>query len=212
MYRFDIINLLIQNHGYTRYLEIGVEDGDAVHSVRCGLKHGVDPASRQATFQIPSDEFFALIRPDVKYDCIFVDGMHEEEQVLRDIHNALEHLSEGGTIVVHDVNPPTAWHQRDYDVAKLNGCRLWNGTVWRSWVRLRATRTDLQMFVVDTDWGCGVIQRGSQNRIVLPEAFSYSDFERSRAVWLNLVSPADFLASLRSPTPALQRLGAAPAP
>jgi hypothetical protein len=194
MYRFDIINQLIEKHGYRRYLEIGVEGGDAVASVRCALKHGVDPASRMATFQLPSDEFFAIIRPEIRYDCVFVDGMHEEEQVLRDIDNSLAHLNEGGTIVVHDCNPPTAWHQRDYEEAKLNGCRQWNGTVWRSWVRLRATRPDLNMAMVDTDWGCGVIQRGAQECITLPSPFTYADMDARRQEWLNLISANDFVA------------------
>lgn len=192
MYRFDIINLLIEKHGYRRYLEIGVEGGDAVRAVRCALKHGVDPASRNATFLLPSDEFFDLLRADYRYDCIFVDGLHEEEHVLRDVEHSLAHLNEGGTIVVHDVNPPTAWHQRDYEEAKLNGCRQWNGTVWRAWVRLRATRPDLTMAVVDTDWGCGLIQRGSQERLELPSPFTYAQFEQNRAEWLNSISPDQF--------------------
>lgn len=195
VYRFDLINLLIEHHQYERYLEIGVEGGDAQRSVRCALKHGVDPASEHATFRVPSDEFFASLRPDAQYDCIFVDGMHEEEQVLRDVDNALRHLSPGGTIVVHDCNPPSAWHQRDYEEAKLNGCRQWNGTVWRAWVRLRATRPDLKMLTVDIDWGCGVIQRGEQECIELPEAFSYDDFAERRAEWLNLISASELRAA-----------------
>ena len=193
MYRFDIINRLIEGNAYQRYLEIGVEGGDAQRAVRCALKHGVDPASDHATFRVPSDEFFAGLSSEVEYDCIFVDGMHEEEQVLRDIENSLRHLSAGGTIVVHDVNPPSEWHQRDYEVAKQNGCRQWNGTVWRAWVRLRATRPDLRMLMVDTDWGCGVIQRGSQRCIELPQPFGYEQLEQHRAEWLGSVSPAVFL-------------------
>jgi hypothetical protein len=199
-YRFDLINLLIEHNHYERYLEIGVEGGDAVRSVRCALKHGVDPASDHATFRVPSDEFFASIGPDTQYDCIFVDGLHEEEQVLRDIDNALCHLSPGGTILVHDCNPPTAWHQRDYEEAKLNGCRQWNGTVWRAWVRLRATRPDLKMVMVDTDWGCGVIQRGQQQCIELPAAFTYGDFAEHRAEWLNSISPSEFQAAFTKPS------------
>jgi hypothetical protein len=192
MYRFDILNHLIEKRGYRRYLEIGVEGGDAQRSVRCELKHGVDPASANATFQLPSDEFFGIVRPDLKYDCIFVDGMHEEEQVLRDVENSLLHLSEHGTIVVHDCNPPTAWHQRDYEQALQNGCRQWNGTVWRAWVRLRASRSDLTMSTVDTDWGCGLIERGGQTLIELPSPFAYEDFERRRSEWLNLISVDEF--------------------
>jgi hypothetical protein len=192
MYRFDIINGLIEKNEYRRYLEIGVEGGDAVRSVRCALKHGVDPASSNATFQLPSDDFFGLLRADFMYDCIFVDGMHEEEQVMRDIDNSLAHLNPGGTIVVHDLNPPTAWHQRDYEVAKLNGCRQWNGTVWRAWVRFRASRPDLTLAVVDTDWGCGIIQRGSQECLDLPNPFTYAQLEADRTRWLNLISVDEF--------------------
>ncbi len=192
MFRFDIINQLIQKRRYKRYLEIGVEGGDAVRAVRCELKHGVDPASKNATFQVPSDEFFGIIRPDLKYDCIFVDGLHTEDQTMRDIENSLAHLSAGGVIVVHDVNPPTEWHQRKYEIAKQNGCRQWNGTVWRAWVRLRAERPDLSMACVDTDWGCGIIEPGEQQCIQLLPGFTYAEFEAERAHWLNLITPAEF--------------------
>ncbi len=61
MYRFDIINTLIKKFGYQRYLEIGVEDGEAFSQVYCAVKQGVDPYSANATFRIPLDEFFAMI-------------------------------------------------------------------------------------------------------------------------------------------------------
>jgi hypothetical protein len=34
--------------------------------------------------------------------------------------------------------------------------------VWKSWVKLRCTRPDLDMNVINIDWGVGVIQRGTQ--------------------------------------------------
>jgi predicted O-methyltransferase YrrM len=37
-----------------------------------------------------------------KFDIVFVDGLHIEEQSTKDIHNALKVLNENGTIVVHD--------------------------------------------------------------------------------------------------------------
>lgn len=67
MYRFDIINRLIQRYGYQRYLEIGVERGETFNNVQCAVKHGVDPFSDNATFRIPSNEFFAMIHDDVEY-------------------------------------------------------------------------------------------------------------------------------------------------
>jgi predicted O-methyltransferase YrrM len=125
-WRFDIINFLIKKIGAKRYLEIGVEDGDSINAIQCEKKHGVDPASKNATHRIESDEFFAMLAPSVKYDVVFVDGLHVADQAERDIVNSLEHLNDGGYIVVHDCNPPTAWHQRSVEEAKKNGYRCVN--------------------------------------------------------------------------------------
>ena len=109
VWRFDIINFLIQRIGATRYLEIGVEDGDSINAVKCQKKHGVDPASRNATHKLESDEFFEMLAPHVKYDIVFVDGLHVADQAERDIVNAINHLSLGGFIIVHDCNPKLEW-------------------------------------------------------------------------------------------------------
>jgi hypothetical protein len=198
MFRFDIINTLIKRYGYQRYLEIGVEEGEAFTNVQCAVKHGVDPYSVNATFRIPSDEFFAMINDDVEYDIIFVDGLHVEDQAQRDIENSLLHLSEGGIIVVHDCDPPNEWYQRSYEEAQLNGCRQWNGTTWRGFVNLRATRPDLEMCVVDTDWGCGIVRQDGEGQdiIDLPDNYSYADFQVHRKQWLNLISEQQFLQML----------------
>ncbi|MDO9213848.1 MAG: class I SAM-dependent methyltransferase [Methylococcales bacterium] len=197
MYRFDIINHLIQRYDYQRYLEIGVETGEAFNNVQCAVKHGVDPFSDNATFRIPSDEFFAMIHDDVEYDIIFVDGLHVEDQTQRDIENALLHLSDGGTIVVHDCNPPTEWHQRSYEDF-LQKYSDWNGTTWRGFVNLRATRPDIEMCVVDTDWGCGIIRLDGEGQDVidLPDNYSYTDFHARREEWLNLIPVEAFLQTL----------------
>ena len=195
--RFDIINHLIETYNYQSYLEIGVEDGDNLRQInsQCLIQHGVDPASQHANFKITSDQFFRIIKDEIKYDLIFIDGLHVEDQVERDIENALNHLEPNGTIVVHDCNPPSEWHQRSYEEAQKNGCRLWNGTVWRAFVKFRANRKDLEMSVVNLDWGCGIIRRGKQETIELPKdrTFTYSDLEKNRQEWLNLISGDDFL-------------------
>lgn len=202
MLRYDIINYLIHKNGYQRYLEIGVEDGHSIQQIKCNLIHGVDPASKNATFQIPSDEFFKMLdtfSPDTTYDIIFIDGLHVDEQVTRDINNSVRHLTPGGTIVVHDCNPPTEWHQRSYEEAQKNGCRQWNGTVWKSIIKARATRPDLEIRVVNTDWGCGIIKHLSpklawENKILtnVPEQLTYDYLAHHRTLALNLISIQQF--------------------
>lgn len=203
-YRFDIINHLINKYGFTKYLEIGVEDAHCFNLINCHLKHSIDPFSDKAVFKITSDEFFDIIKHDIEYDLIFIDGLHTFEQSIKDINNALLHIKPNGYIVIHDCNPPTEWHQRSYEEALKNNCRLWNGTVWKSFVLLRMTRPDLHMFVVDTDWGCGIIKFGNQDLITYDgissdissnNNISYHDFDNNRTKWLNLITVEQFYST-----------------
>lgn len=191
MKRTDIINHLIKKHNYRTYLEIGVRDPNGNFN-RISIEHkdGVDPAGN-CNYPIPSDEFFALIKghEDIKYDIIFIDGLHLEEQVDKDIQNSLKHLKGNGTIVMHDCNPPTYQHQ----IEKYDGVSAWNGTVWKSYVKLRLTDPNLKMYVIDTDWGVGVIQKGSQELFPQPEVLDYDFLETNRIELLNLISPEKFL-------------------
>lgn len=200
--RFEIINYLIRKYNYVNYLEIGVQEGICMQMVRCQIKHGVDPYSDAATFKIPSDELFIVlnhIAPRYVYDIIFVDGLHEEEQVTRDILNSLQHLSPNGTIVVHDCNPPTEWHQRSLEPGEDITGLEWNGTAWKSMVKFIATRDDLEINVVDTDWGCGLIRRKSvrdsevKSRLEIPDPLTYEFLANNRKQALNLISRQEFL-------------------
>ena len=39
---------------------------------------------------------------------------------------------------------------------------LWTGDCWKAWAKLRGSRKDLEMFIVKSDWGVGVIRKGKQ--------------------------------------------------
>ena len=41
----------------------------------------------------------------------------------------------------------------------------WTGDCWKAWVLIRSERDDINMFVVDTDYGCGVIKYGNQEKL-----------------------------------------------
>ncbi len=138
-----------------------------------------------------SDEFFAS--PRGLYDLMFVDGLHQEAQVARDLLNGLSVLAPGGTIVAHDCNLVTEFAQTE---APNGG--VWNGTVWKSWLRLRATRADLSMIVVDIDHGCGVLRGGRQELYPLPETLDFAFFDEHRKEALPLVSVDTFLSDLLS--------------
>jgi glycosyltransferase involved in cell wall biosynthesis len=192
MKRTNIINKLVEKNGYEKYLEIGVRSGVNFRPIKCPYKIGVDPdKSARATHFMTSDEFFEENK-DI-FDIIFIDGDHEEEQVLKDFDNALKALSPDGAIVMHDCNPINEWRQRPKE--EFDGLAMWNGTVWRAYVRLRQ-REDLSMCVVDTDEGTAVIQRGSQIPLKYNEPLEYKELEERREEMLNLISPKEWLKSM----------------
>lgn len=206
MQRYDIINELILKNGFTKYLEIGVrEPNDCFNLININTKHSVDPCYEVIApidYQFTSDQFFELLlgaklnlEPNYKWDIVFIDGLHESSQVDRDIANALAHLNPGGYIVLHDCNPPTIHHAREdfYDVSTPASSN-WNGTVWKAIYKYRATRPDLEIFTIDSDWGVGVIKVGSQECCDFDNPYyEYHKFNSNRANYLNLISVEEFL-------------------
>ena len=184
--RTEIVQRLINLYGYQSYLEIGVDKGRTFQFIRCPLKHGVDPRGNMATHTMTSDEFFSTL--DRNYDLIFIDGLHEAEQVKRDIHNALEHLSPGGVIVMHDCSPR---NEREQQVPQpQRRMKAWTGDVWKAFVHYRR-RPDLAMYVVNTNNGVGVIRRGRQTLLVVDNP-TFADFAHNRKAWLNLKTVIEF--------------------
>ena len=198
--RLDILQALICKFKYQSYLEIGVYRGDCFRKINIECKDGVDPSPVYSDDKrihiMTSDQFFESLSKDKIYDLIFIDGLHDHQQGLKDINNALEHLSEDGTIVLHDCNPPNEWQQRE--ISDFDGTGKFNGIVWRSFVETRAKRGNLNMFVVDCDWGIGVIQRSDKQDFLKfkcnnkDDITSYKWLEKNRKMALNLISSKDF--------------------
>lgn len=197
LHRYEIANQLIKKFNYTRYLEIGVHDGTNFRNIKIKHKDGVDPGREirnpsEVNYPITSDEFFEYIKDkNIKYDIIFVDGLHFDEQVYKDICNSLNHLTENGTVLCHDINPQWEIVQRKQR-ANIN---CWNGDCWKAWVQLRSELKNYSMEVVDTDYGVGIIRPGSQQLLTLPEFgfdLEYDYLEANRTNALNLISIEDF--------------------
>ena len=103
------INKLLASTAGKNYLEIGVNYGFTFEGVKAKNKLGVDPQKKFFTFSSGnhlkdnSDNFFKSNMS--KFDVIFIDGLHEYKQVLRDIVNSLNSLNKGGVILIDDVYP-----------------------------------------------------------------------------------------------------------
>ena len=193
--RTSIINHLIKIYDYKSYLEIGVRDLRNFNSIMCENKTGIDPNPLKLNKNIiikTSDKFFFELDKKVKFDVIFIDGLHLEDQVDRDIENSILHINDSGTIIMHDCNPPSEFHQRE--VYEVDGkLPQWNGTTWRSFVKNRMINNNVTMCVVDCDWGVGIMKKGNQKLLEYKDKFSYSYLEKNRIKALNLISVDDFL-------------------
>jgi len=189
MNRTNIINRLITHYGYRDYLEIGVDQAVNINAINIKSKIGVDPDPKTKIYypevhSITSDEFFQ--HWPHKFDIIFIDGLHHGEQVYKDINNALRYLNEGGTIVCHDMLPTDEIMQRVPREVKV-----WTGDCWKAWVRIRSENKNLFMQVVDTDFGCGIIQRGKQKLITFKK-LDYNSFVANKEKWMNIISYDEF--------------------
>lgn len=188
--RTDILNYLIKKNKFTTYLEIGVRDPNTgnFNNIKINSKLGVDPLPKVKQDNIyigTSDDFF--LHNKKKFDIIFIDGLHMMEQVDKDIENSLNCLNEGGLLLLHDCNPPTEFHQRE------NYCvdgkyPSWNGTVWKSIVKLRFNRDDLKVNVIDTDWGVGIISKSQNEKLIDTVDLEYKNLEDNRENMLGLIS------------------------
>ena len=106
MKRTDIINALIAKYGYKSYLEVGTQDPKSNFDlITAEHKVSIDPFPRgEVTFVGTSDEYFDSISDDVKFDIIFIDGLHEYGQLTKDCNNYYSKLKEGGIFAGHDYN------------------------------------------------------------------------------------------------------------
>ena len=202
MKRFDIINHLIRVNNYKSFLEIGTQEHINLSNIIIDKKVSVDPDPEvNADFILPSDDFFK--QNTDKFDIIFVDGLHHADFVYRDIINSLRILNPGGCVVVHDVIP-NSYESQLIPLEKTleTGSGIWNGDVWKGWIKLRTERKDLVMKVVDIDHGCGIIhptQYGNGDHL---ESYNNGYYEYNKDLIfasLNLISTEDFLSTFEIP-------------
>jgi hypothetical protein len=148
MQRWQIINKIIAENKFESYLEIGVQKGLNLQRVVAKYKFGVDPETKMRdVYKMTSDNYFATHSDN--YDLIFIDGLHEAEQVERDILNAWQRCK---VIVLHDCLPESELMQRVPRVA-----REWTGDVWRAFVGFREKYPNIKTEIHLTDYGIGVI-------------------------------------------------------
>lgn len=206
-FRYDVINFLLSSlNRETIYLEVGVRNPeDNYDRIISSTKYSVDPGiefkENPVDFKLTSDAFFEglstgkFLSADVKFDLIFIDGLHLADQVDRDIDNALKFIKDDGYVVLHDCNPPTEFHARETHHFEISPAgQNWNGTTWKAFLKTRY-RTDVFSCCIDTDWGVGIISPqlvlGPQPTIPNP-FYEYAVLNTNRKDLLNLMDFDNF--------------------
>ena len=155
--RWELINEIIKKKNYSNYLEIGCFDNECFSKINIINKVGVDPM-KGGTIKKTSDEFFETNIE--KFDIIFIDGLHEYDQIKRDIINSIKFLKEDGTIMCHDSLPEEYSEQTvPYSLG------IWVGDVWKAIVEFR-TKKDLDTCVCTIDHGVTVIKKRPNNNLL----------------------------------------------
>lgn len=199
--RSQLINYLIKTYNFKTYLEIGLDDGYNFKRIECESKESVDPyfqddhskydltfnddlpyeIKSMLTYRMTSDDFF---KQNTKtYDIIFIDGLHTEEQVGKDIINSIKILNDNGLIVVHDCLPKSKEAQI---IPRIQG--EWNGTVWKAIVELTKQGIDIKIW--EGDYGCAIIKKTTDEaKLHYPEESKYTweEFVNYRDKLINVI-------------------------
>lgn len=210
--RTQILNYLLQQlDRECNYLEIGVRfPEDNYNHIEAKNKFSVDPgienAENPVDFKMTSDVFFDsiangnILQKDIKFDVIFIDGLHLAHQVDKDIRNSLEYIKDDGFIVMHDCNPPTEWHARETFAFSLSPANVsWNGTTWKAFYKWRCKK-EVFSCCIDSDWGVGIISKTQdlgKNTMASNPFFEFHEFNANRKDALNLISFNDLKQLLK---------------
>jgi Methyltransferase domain len=182
-----------------------VDPSFAFSSARQTEWEAKNPANMAAKYiTATSDDFFAKADAVDGFDVVFIDGLHTYEQSLQDVFNSLDKLNDNGVIVMHDCKPPhvaaaypaaslqAAEDAQKDEATKVSGWDgIWCGDVWKTICHLRSRRQDLRVFVLDCDFGLGIVMKGKpDNNLDLStdqlNAMTYEDIFNGDGSLLNL--------------------------
>lgn len=185
--RYQIIQETINRKKYKSYLEIGCDKDEIFSKIKIDNKIGVDPSSG-GTIRDTSDNFFK--KNNIKFDIIFIDGLHFYDQVKKDIDNSLLFLNDNGVIFLHDCMPMCFMRQA---VPRATG--LWNGDVWKNIVESR-TKTEIDTYVIHADHGIGMILKRTNKKLLNLninnfKKIRFKDFFYNYKDYLNIVYQKD---------------------
>ena len=113
-------------------------------------KFGVDPESG-GNYRLTSDDFFEKYK-HIKFDVIFIDGLHHYLQCQRDAINSINSLNKNGVIFFHDMLPKNSFEEF---VPRKQAA--WTGDVWKVAVELNNSN-NCEFKIINVDYGIGILK------------------------------------------------------
>lgn len=201
---YKLINYIIQLKGYKSYLEVGVHFRYTFDRVICDSKLGMDPkfTERVDMYQLTSDDFFEMNKTNwfKKFDIVFIDGLHQAKQVLKDLQHSIDSLSPDGIVLLHDCLP----NSKEIQEGDWPTGAPWTGNVWKAMVDIRSMPF-LDSVTLDSDWGFGMVINRPNSCVLehhIPrggelEGLQWEDYEKDRQYLLRMIKNEDIVTFLK---------------
>jgi hypothetical protein len=207
--KYDLINWFAKEYNFSSYLEISTPttghyfdkvDPTYIKTKECinYFVKEIDSLYKTSGNTEMLDHNFSILpfenhlnrikSKNQKFDVIFIDSFHTVDYTIRDLETALTLVSDRGIIIMHDCFPDKEsligpWHLGN-----------WCGQTYEGYIRFLLTHNNLENFVMDIDYGCGIIRPFYKSEIKndfvidLNKLNDWNYFWSNHKVLLNLIS------------------------
>jgi hypothetical protein len=184
----QLLNYLIEKYSLDSYCEIGVQDTrNNFDKIKVAQKRGCDPSlkSDQRISGTTSDEYF-IIYSFLKYDLIFIDGLHHADQVERDFNNSLKCLNDNGFIVIHDCLP-----EKEETTHVPRDSKIWHGDVYKFVMNL-GRYEGIDYVTLNCDNGCCVVWKdGGLIGLTDKVDTSWESYKHYGDIFMKVIEPSE---------------------
>ena len=187
-----LINDLISDLNYKSYLELGVSIGESWKLISCENKIGVDNNINVANefdgvIHSTTDDYF-LNNKD-KFDLIYIDALHEKNQVYKDFKNSFNVLNDSGVIIFHDVNP--------FDISQTHFNS--SGDVFELWIELAKT---YKVYIIKNEYdgdSVGIFIKSKNSKFIDIELkdYTYQFFSENREDFISYLNYEEIINKIK---------------
>ena len=187
-----LINDLISDLNYKSYLELGVSIGESWKLISCENKIGVDNNINVANefdgvIHATTDDYF--LNNQNKFDIIYIDALHEKNQVYKDFKNSFNALNDSGIIIFHDINP------LDISQTHFNS----SGDVFELWIELAKT---YKVYIIKNEYdgdSVGIFIKSKNSKFIDIEVkdYTYQFFSENREDFISYLNYEEIINKIK---------------